>query len=101
MSPTSRDDQSHKDVPKFDGTREKFSMWKSMMVLCLKKKFLLGYIVLDGYDGSQAFNVEGETFPAIVKLKQDAPEPVMPSGDSGPGDDDGGKKKKRKKRQWT
>ncbi|KAJ0393442.1 hypothetical protein ATCC90586_010689 [Pythium insidiosum] len=93
-----RDDHSYKDVPKFDGTRDKFPMWKSMMILYLKKKSLLGYIVVDGYDGSQAFTFEGETFPATVRLKQDAPEPVTPSGDSGPGDDDGGKKKKKKKR---
>ncbi|GLE00335.1 hypothetical protein PINS_up009063 [Pythium insidiosum] len=91
-----RDD---KDVPKFDGTREKFPMWKSMMILYLKKKSLLGYIVLDGYDGSQAFNFEGEMFPATVKLKQDGPEPDTPSGDSGHGDDDAGRSRNERKEE--
>ncbi|KAJ0391399.1 hypothetical protein P43SY_011730 [Pythium insidiosum] len=39
-------------------------MWKSMMILYLKKKGLLGYVVVDGYNGSQAFTFEDETFPA-------------------------------------
>jgi hypothetical protein len=94
MSPTLHGD--HRDVPEFDGANEKFSMWKTQMILYLKKRKLLGYIIIDGYDGTQAFLYDEEMFPANVKAKEskETAEAVPPGVEEGEREKKSKKKKK-------